>query len=467
MITFNINKKPLQAAVYKVTPRALYKSKPQSRIYKFTLQVPGLLLLALLWCAAAAQAAELTIEINQGQDNPTAIAIVPFDTGRRSLPENIVPIINGDLKRSGLFDPLPNGDMLSQPHEREDVFYRDWSALDVEFLVIGKIKRAAENRLEIQFEMFDVIKQKRIFVEKISGNEAQLRDMAHIISDKIYKQVTGIPGAFNTRIVYVSAASREEKRLNFRLMRADSDGAREKLILESEEPILSPSWSPDAKEIAYVSFESGRPAIYRQKLATGERDKLTNFRGLNSAPAWSPDGTEMAMVLSKDGSPDIYVMELATKQLKRLTRSSAIDTEPAWAPDGESIIFTSDRGRRPQIYKVTLATGLIERLTFEGDYNARASMRHDGKGLIMVHRRDGKFHIAELNFKTERTNVLTETSLDESPSLAPNDSMIIYATRQNRRGILAAVSVDGNVKYILPASKRDVREPAWSPLLGK
>ncbi len=443
------------------------KLTPQAVVYRLPVQLHGLLLIALLWCTPIVQAAELTIEINQGQDNPTAIAIVPFDTGRLSLPENVVPIINGDLKRSGLFDPLPRGDMLSQPHKREDVFFRDWSALDVEFLVVGEIKRKSDSQLEIQFEMFDVLKQKRIFVEKVSGAESQLRDMAHIISDKIYKQVTGIPGAFNTRLVYVSAASREEKRLNFRLMRSDSDGAREKLILESEEPIMSPSWSPDAKEIAYVSFESGRPAIYRQKLATGERDQLTNFRGLNSAPAWSPDGKRMAMVLSKDGSADVYIMELATRQLKRLTRSSAIDTEPAWSPDGESIIFTSDRGRKPQLYKVTLATGLTERLTFEGDYNARAAMRHDGKGLILVHRRDGKFHIAELDFKTERMNVLTETSLDESPSLAPNDSMIIYATQRNSRGILAAVSVDGNVKYILPATNRDVREPAWSPLLSK
>ncbi len=427
----------------------------------------NLLLFVMGMCSLAVSAAELTIEINQGQDNPTAIAVVPFAAGRLSLPENVVPIVNSNLKRSGLFEPLPREDMLSQPHERKDVFFRDWNALDVEFLLIGQIKRAAEQRLEIQFELFDVVKKKRVFVEKISGAEAQLRDMAHIISDKVYEQVTGVLGAFNTRIVYVSAASREEKRLNFRLMRADADGAREKLMLESEEPILSPAWSPDAKEVAYVSFESGRPAIYRQNVATGERDKLTNFRGLNSAPAWSPDGKKMAMVLSKDGSPDIYVMDLASKQLKRLTRNSAIDTEPGWSPDGQSIIFTSDRGRKPQIYKVTLATGLIERLTFEGDYNARATMRHDGNGLIMVHRREGLFHIAELDFKTERTTVLTRTSLDESPSLAPNDSMIIYATQQNRRGILAAVSVDGNVKYILPATNRDVREPAWSPLLSK
>ena len=454
----NIMKKP---------PQALNK-QPQQALSKLLPQVlKNSLLLTLMLFGLAVHAAELTIEINQGQDNPTAIAIVPFDIGRLSLPENVVPIVNGDLKRSGLFDPLPREDMLSQPHERKEVFFRDWNALDVEFLVVGKIKRAAENRLEIQFELFDVLKQKRVMVEKVSGAEAQLRDMAHNISDRIYEQVTGVPGAFNTRLVYVSAASREEKRLNFRLMRADSDGAREKLILESEEPILSPTWSPDAREIAYVSFESGRPAIYRQNLATGERDKLTNFRGLNSAPAWSPDGKKMAMVLSKDGSPDIYVMDLASKQLKRLTRNSAIDTEPGWAPDGQSLIFTSDRGRKPQIYKVTLATGLIERLTFEGDYNARASMRHDGKGLIMVHRSDGAFHIAELDFKSERTTVLTRTSLDESPSLAPNDSMIIYATQQNRRGILAAVSVDGNVKYILPATNRDVREPAWSPLLSK
>lgn len=416
--------------------------------------------------ASAQQAyAQLTIEITQGVDNPISIAVVPFDWQGSGLPkEDVSKIIEADLFRTGQFSKVERDDMLSQPHQQSEVYYRDWRALGVDYLLVGRMMPSS-NQLVAQFELFDVYAEKRV----LSGSESSLgsnpRGVAHNVSDRVYEKITGIRGAFSTRIMYVSAVKQGRAQFKYRLLQADVDGARETVILEQDQPILTPAWAPDGETIAYVSFETTRPAIFMHNLRTGKRDQLTNFQGLNGAPAWSPDGRHLAMVLSKDGSPDIYVMDIATRQLKRVTRHFAIDTEPSWMPDGKSIIYTSDRGGRPQIYQVTLATGYEERLTFEGRYNARARVVPDGSGIIMVHQGEGDYHIALLDIDRGSIEVLTETALDESPSISPNGSMLLYATKYQGKGILAAVSLDGGVKFRLPSKFGDVREPSWSPFL--
>lgn len=421
----------------------------------------------LLLSLALAARADVVVEVVRGVDNPTSIAIVPFgweDT--EPPPEDIADIVSFDLARSGRFAPLAPEDMLSYPTTRQEVFFRDWRVQGVEYLVIGTLGHGLEGRMELQYRLFDVAQEELMVMERVETTAEDLRDFAHHLSDRIYEEITGIPGAFSTRIVYVLAQNVGTSEARFQLKLADSDGARERTLLDSEEPVLSAEWSPDGRRIAYVSFEGGRPAIYIQDLATDERVKLTGFPGLNSAPSWSPDGSKLALVLSRDGNPEVYVMDLDTRRLERLTRHYAIDTEPSWTPDGDALIFTSNRGGKPQIYKLTLANGLVERLTFVGDYNARSRMLPDGKHIVFVHRVEGVFHIALMNLDSGRIRVLTETSLDESPSIAPNGDMLIYATLAEGRGILAVVSIDGLVKYRLPSAFGDVREPAWSPYLG-
>jgi TolB protein len=422
----------------------------------------------LLWLfACVAQAAELSIEITRGADNPTSIAVVPFGATPGLLPPTAIDaVVSADLERSGLFAPLKVSDMIAQPHQQSEVFYNDWRLLGVDFLTVGRMARDEAGLYRVQYELYDVLRQSLLLQETVNGSESQLRDVAHYISDKIYEKLTGVKGAFSTKVAYVSVAQ-QGTRQNFRLIKADADGERAQMVLESPEPILSPTWSPDGRQLAYVSFEDRRPGIYRQVIATGEREKLTSFPGLNGAPAWSPDGRRLALVLSKDGNPEIYLLDLATRQLNRLTNHFGIDTEPSWMPDGRSIVFTSDRGGRPAIYQVDVATRELKRLTFEGTYNARPRAMPDGSGIVYVHRSEsgGAFQIALQNFQRNTVRVLTETSFDESPSVAPNGSMIIYATKRLGKGILAVVSVDANVKYFLPSASREVREPAWSPYM--
>ncbi len=405
-----------------------------------------------------------TIIIDQGQDDPVRIAVVPFKMDSDLSEQiNLSDIIAFDLVRSGQFQPLANENMLSFPSDRENVFFRDWRILKTDYLLIGRASLSIDKKVSVFFELFDVVNERKMETRRFLVDLVNWRDVAHKISDLVYEQVTGIRGAFSTQIMYVLAKNAGTNNATYSLQIADSDGERSRTLIESPEPILSASWSPDGNRVAYVTFETGRPSIVIEAIDGSYRKRITNFRGINGSPVFSPDGRSLALVLSRDGDPEIFIMDLETEALRRVTRHHAIDTEPSWSPDGKSIIFTSDRGGRPQIYRLELSTNFIERLTFVGDYNARARLLPGGQHLVFVHRRDGIFHIAWQDLERDNIQVLTETALDESPSLAPNGTMLIYATQNQGRGILAVVSIDGRVKYRLPSSLGDVREPAWSP----
>lgn len=413
--------------------------------------------------------AELMVEVTQGVSEPTPVSVVPFSwSGTAALPDDVAKIIGEDLTRSGLFSTLSRDLMLSIPSERSQVFFRDWRMSRSDYLLIGRIEPKDSERVQITFELYDVLKEQLILSQPLDANVSQLRDAAHYVADQVFEALTGIRGAFQTRIVYVTAERLANQASRYRLEMADWDGNRPRIILESVEPIMSPSWSADGKKIAYVSFESGFPAIYVQHLATGKREKIQSFKGLNGAPAWSPDGRQLAMVLSKDGNPEVYVLDTISGALQRVTNHYGIDTEPSWSPDGRSLIFTSDRGGSPQIYRLDLASRALERLTYEGNYNAKASMTPDGRFLALIHRSTGsgnRFSVAVLDLKTDRLDILSESGLEESPTIAPNASVVLYATQEGTRGVLSAVSIDGLVRFRMPLRSGDVREPAWSPFL--
>lgn len=406
-----------------------------------------------------------TIVIDSGNDNPTSIAVVPFGQSGIDGVDNIGAIISFDLARTGQFAPVDSNNMLSYPTARSEVFFRDWRILNAEYLVTGTAAVDASGVTVVSYALYDVNSERELLARSFTGGRDQWRDFAHRIADEIFEKATGLRGAFSTKIVYVLAQNLGTEAARYRLELADADGRRARTLFDSNEPLLSPSWSPDGKRLAYVSFETGRSSVVIQDLVSGAREQISSIPGLNSAPSFSPDGNKLALVLSKDGNPEVYVMDLATRALQRITRNYNIDTEPRWMGDGKSLIFTSDRSGKPQIYRVELASGLTERLTYEGDYNAKASLLPDEETMVFVHRRNGVFHIAWLDMAREDLRVLTKTSLDESPSLAPNGAMLIYATQNRGRGILAAVSTDGSARYRLPSSFGDVREPAWSPYL--
>jgi TolB protein len=429
--------------------------------------VKKLFLILLALTALQTAHAQLQIEIISGNASALPIAIVPFQWLDATTPpaDSVDQVISGDLYRSGLFDPMDVADMAERPVEAEDVRFGTWRLLKVDYIVIGKVRTPADGQgHEIIYQLFDVHTQELLLSRITTVGLGDLRYGAHKVADAIYEKLTGVPGAFATRIAYITATGLGNDQ-RYELVVADADGFGPQSIVGSPEPLLSPAWSPDGRKLAYVSFEKGNSAIYMQDVSTGSRELISSGKGINGAPSFSPDGRKMALTLSKSGNPEIYIRDMATGRLQQITQHWSIDTEPVWAPDGRYVYFTSDRGGRPQIYRVSPGGGSPERVTLEGDYNARASVSPDGRKIAVAQGRGNEYRIAVWDIKTERFTILTPGKLDESPSFAPNGSMILYATREGTRGVLSAVSADGNVRQRLILSEGDVREPAWSPVI--
>jgi TolB protein len=408
--------------------------------------------------AAGAARAQLTIEIVGGAGTTVPIAVVPFDN-ESNWPLGVTGIVAADLQRSGLFKQVSDAGIVPRPSRAEDVKFGDFRARGADAVVVGSMRPLADGRVDVRFSLLDAVKEKELAAMAYAVTPAQFRATAHKIADIIYEKMTGDAGVFSTRIAYIT-----KQGPRFELIVADADGGNPQPVVGSNEPLLSPAWSPDGTRLAYVSLENRKPVVYVQSLATGARHVVANFRGSNSAPAWSPDGRRLAVTLTKDGGSQLFLINPDGTGVQRLLTSPGIDTEASFTPDGKALLFSSDRGGTPQVYKLTIATGVVERMTFDGNWNVSPRATPDGKGFVFVRRDGGRFMIAIQDYATRQVQTLTPGPLDESPSLAPNSKLIIYAAQQGGHGILAGVSSDGRVKQRLVSPAADVREPAWGPL---
>ncbi len=424
-----------------------------------------LLLIPLLLIFLPSLFSQLRIEIRGGLENPISIAVVPLRWNLDSRQELFIhQIIKADLESFGEFDVIPPENMLSLPTKKEEVFYKDWRLLGTDYLVIGDInKSVTESDIEVSFLIFDVIRERIVHKGTVLGPIDSIRRVGHKVSDVIYEKVQGMPGIFSTQIAYIDKPSKLDQ--NYNLMISDIDGYESISLFSSPQPLMSPSWSPDKKDIAYVSFEEGTSRIFIQKLSNADRIGLKLEEGINSSPNWSPNGDKLSAVLSKTGNPDIFIYDLETSSWSQLTKHFGIDTEPDWSPSSKKILFTSNRSGSPQIYEVDTRTKRVKRITYEGTYNARGRYLPDGKSIVFVHRSNGIFHIATQNLRSGKIRVLTDTSLDESPTVSPNGNVIIYATKSGDKDILAGITLDGKTKFIMPSLKGEAREPSWSPLI--
>ncbi len=401
---------------------------------------------------------ELVLEITQGTEDPYRVALVPFK-GDKEISDTLNDVIQNNLIRSGEFKIFESEKLLSLPNNEEEIVFNDFKILNIDYLVMGEILTEGSN-ISAEYQVFDIKKGSKVRTSTVYGIPNKNRQLGHYISDGIYEEITGIKGIASTKILYVT------QKEDFNLVIADADGANEQILLKSTEPIISPVWSPDSKKVAYVSFETGMAKVFIQDIASGKREIVIENSFQISSPSFSPDGKFLSLTMYQDGNAEIYILNLKNKNLTRLTNHYSIDTESSWSPRGSKILFTSGRSGSPQLYELELRrfNSRPKRLTFDGNYNAKGAYLPNNEGIVFVHRANTNFQIAIKYFDENFIRPLTESQMDESPSISPNGNVIVYSIIDEGMGLLSGVTLSG-AKFRLPAKKGAVREPSWSGFL--
>jgi TolB protein len=415
-----------------------------------------MLLVGLLLAGLSAQA-QFRVEVSGIGLTQLPIAIGPF-RGDDQSPQKIAAIVQADLERSGQFRPVDSGGFSMDETTRPDMSV--WRQRNADSLLVGSVTRLADGRFDVRFRLWDAVRAQDLGGQSYTVTQGDLRLAAHRIADAVYEKLTGDKGIFSTRIAYVTKAA-----TRFNLWVADADGENAQSALASPEPIISPAWSPNGAQLAYVSFESRKPVVYIHDVASGKRRLIANFRGSNSAPAWSPDGRTLVVTLSRDGGSQLFSIDSGGGEPKRLMQSGSIDTEPAFSPDGKSIYFVSDRGGAPQIYRMNANGTNPERVTFTGSYNISPSVSPDGRWLAYISRVNGAFKLFLMDIAAGTSTALTDSSSDESPSFSANSRLIVYGTSIQGREALMTTTLDGKIKARLSGQSGDIREPDWGPFL--
>jgi len=400
--------------------------------------------------------AQFRVEISGVGATQLPIAITRFrndDIGGAALSA----IIRADLERSGAFRIVEGNATLD---ETSTPSMAEWRARAADALAAGSVARLADGRYDVRFKLWDVVKGSDLGGQSTAVDASELRLAAHRIADFIYEKLTGEKGVFSTRIAYVTKAG-----ARYTLRVSDADGENGQVALTSGQPIISPAWSPNGKELAYVSFERQKAVVFVHNVASGERRAIADFRGSNSAPAWAPDGQRLAVTLSRDGGSQLFSIGKNGETPRRLATSSGIDTEAQFSADGRFLYFTSDRGGGPQIYRMPAAGGSAERVTFSGGYNISPSVSPDGRTLAYVTRAGNAFRLSMLDLSSPGAQpvTITDSGDDEHPSFAPNGRLVVYATKAQGRSVLMTTTLDGKIKARLPSQTADLREPVWGP----
>lgn len=389
------------------------------------------------------------------------ITKIPVDIadfkGADIAPQKITQIISADLDRSGQFKTSNSGMSLDENTLPDFVAIK---SKNIDGLLTGSINRLADGRFDIRYRLWDTVRNQDLGGQSFIAFTPDLRLVAHRIADQVYEKMTGDKGIFSTRITYITKHSNRHM-----LWVSDADGENAQVALTSPEPIISPSWSPNGNELAYVSFETRKPVVYIHDVSTGKRRVLANFKGSNSAPAWSPDGKALAVTLTKEGGSQIFLFDTNGGDPRQITQSSGIDTEPVFSPDSSQVYFVSDRSGSPQIYRTPLFGGIVQRVTFNGNFNTSPAVSPDGKLLAYISRNDNSYQLNLMDLMTNKVTIMSNSSFDSKPSFAPNSKIILYATEERDKQMLMTTTLDGKTKIKLFDRISTVFEPQWGPFL--